>query len=198
MTTNTQPQDNINPETTTSTKKWRYIPLTQGKRAKVSIEDYDYLSQFKWYYKKCYNNPKFGYAARNITLEGHYIHKNGKKKRKQKLELMHRVVLNIHNKPANGIWVDHKNFDTLDNRRENLRVTTPAGNAANNRPTKKNTSGYRGIWHNKCGTWTAVVRINKDYVRVGTFATLIKAIRERNKVKKMLMEKHKDALTVPV
>lgn len=39
------------------------IPLTQGKFAIVDDEDYEYLSQFKWYAEK---HRKTFYAARTI------------------------------------------------------------------------------------------------------------------------------------
>jgi len=68
------------------------------------------------------------YAARNELL------RNGGKKKKAKVSL-HWVVVG---KPLNGFCVDHISGDTLDNRRENLRVVTYQHNQTN---MKKHRSG---------------------------------------------------------
>lgn len=197
MTTNPTTQDNVTAETQTSTPKWKYINLTQGKRVKVSIEDYDYLSQFKWYWKWCSTNPTIGYAARMVTIPGQYYFnkKANRMQPKQRVQLMHRVILNVD--ATDKIkQIDHINHDTLDNRRENLRITTPAGNINNHRKTKRTTSGFRGVSQVKSGKWVVNVQVNKENVRVGGFATPQKAKREYNKIRKQLLEKHKDALTI--
>lgn len=198
MTTNTQSKDNITPETTTSTQKWKYIPLSRGKRVKVSIEDYDELSKYKWYWKACSANPQVGYAARNVTIPGEYYinPKTGKKQSKQKIELMHRRILNVLEVKNRSIQCDHINHDTLDNRRENLRITTAVGNLNNHRKTKRNTSGFRGVSQSPSGKWVAFVQVNRENIRVGTFDTPQKAKREYNRVRKQLLEKHQEALQV--
>jgi hypothetical protein len=61
-----------------------------------------------------------------------------------------------------GEWpsgpLDHINGDRLDNRIANLRIATPAQNAANVARWRGNTSGYRGVvYHRQCGKWQAQI-----------------------------------------
>lgn len=54
-------------------------------------------------------------------------------------------------------YVDHANFDRLDNQRTNLRVTTPLGNSQN--LPAKTARGYRGVsFHRGRGKWQAQVK----------------------------------------
>jgi hypothetical protein len=56
---------------------------------------------------------------------------------------MHREILNA---PA-GVFVDHKDGDGLDNRKENLRIVTSAQNQQNRRKiSRKTTSKYKGVY----------------------------------------------------
>ena len=55
--------------------------------------------------------------------------------------LLHRVIMN----PPDKMQIDHKNKNTLDNRRCNLRVCTNSQNQMNRGKTKANTSGYKGV-----------------------------------------------------
>lgn len=84
---------------------------------------------------------------------------------------MHREIMN----PRNGMVVDHKNHNTLDNRKENLRVCTHAENMRNRNIQKNNTSGFRGLWFDKrCRfrPWTVFIRNGgKKQIRVGNFST---------------------------
>jgi hypothetical protein len=97
----------------------RKLPLTQGKYALVDNHWYALLSKWGWYYND-------GYAA--------HKGENGKH------ILMHRVIVNA----PKGLFVDHINGDTLDNRRENLRLSNHSTNAMNMRK-HKGVSRYKGV-----------------------------------------------------
>ena len=77
----------------------REIPLTKGRVALVDVDDFEWLSRFRWVV-----NPQ-GYA---ITKTAPYLR-------------MHRLIMGL---PRGE--VDHKNRDRLDNRKENLRRATLA------------------------------------------------------------------------
>jgi hypothetical protein len=116
------------------------IPLTGkrgvGKFAIVDDDVFEKLGHLKWY----------------LTPDG-YARNDGRRVRLS----LHREVLSPI--PA-GMWVDHANRDTLDNRRANLRVCTPGQNHVNQvyRPNK---SGYRGVsWHSGNGLWMTRVKLN--------------------------------------
>jgi hypothetical protein len=55
--------------------------------------------------------------------------------------------------------VDHINGNSLDNRRDNLRLVTPQQNAMNRGPQINNTSGYKGVsWNKRSKKWQVSVR----------------------------------------
>jgi hypothetical protein len=56
---------------------------------------------------------------------------------------IHRVVMN---NPAKGMDVDHINGDTLNNRKENLRVCTRSQNAQNKEVRADSSTGMKGVY----------------------------------------------------
>jgi hypothetical protein len=105
------------------------IPLTQGRVAIVDDEDYDRLSQFKWYADV---NPSTGRfrALRKVTNN------------KTRIKIwMHREILGL----LPGIQVDHRNLDSLDNRKENLRPATNQENSWNRSLRRDSFTGYKGV-----------------------------------------------------
>lgn len=147
------------------------IPLTRGLFAKVDDEDYDALAKFKWYSQRKGN--KF-YAARNSH--------GGRKRPSPRILYMHRIIMGS----PDGLEVDHKNLDTLNNQKSNLRICTHAQNSQN-RPVKKNNKiGIKGVfWH--INKWQVKIQVNKKEYNVGRFSSLKEAKRA---YKKKAMELH--------
>ena len=114
------------------------IGLTQGLFALVDDEDFDWLNKYKW--AADVRSDKQKYALRRD--------KQGKTIR------MHRDIMSV----ADGLVVDHINYNGLDNQRHNLRVCTVQQNSANSRPRSRNTTGYKGL--------TFVDKNKKWYVRM--------------------------------
>ena len=104
----------------------------------VSDEDYDYVSKQKWYVFKTKN---FIYIMR---MEYTPI-----EKRKQKMIFMHREIAGVLGNPKKSVIVDHKNRNTLDNTRENLRICTESQNQMNKCAKIKGRSKYLGVWYNR-------------------------------------------------
>jgi hypothetical protein len=77
--------------------------------------------------------------------------------------VLHRFLLDA---PA-VLYVDHVNGDTLDNRRQNLRLVTPSDNHANQRAFGV-TSRYRGVTYH-AGKWLARVRARGRELYLGRF-----------------------------
>ena len=125
----------------------KLILLTQGKSAQVDDEDFEWLSQWKWYYDE-------GYAVRNSS-GGHG---------RRSLIQMHRVICN----PPDKKEVDHIDRCSINNQRSNLRVCTKTENAWNTGSQKNNTSGYKGVCWNK-GRWQASIRVNGSRIHLGRF-----------------------------
>jgi len=91
-----------------------------GRATLVDDEDFDRLSQYKWYLKV---DKGMEYVASTVGAVK-----------------MHRIIMG---QPA-GMVVDHINHDTLDNRKCNLRVCTRAENSQNGK-ARHNRSGYKGV-----------------------------------------------------
>lgn len=101
------------------------IALTQGQITIIDDSDYEIVMQHKWHamYKphgRCF------YAAGYPF--GGTIHTR-----------LHNFLMN----PPQGLYVDHINRNTLDNRRENLRIVTHAENCMNRK--RPNQTGIPGL-----------------------------------------------------
>ncbi len=83
--------------------------------------------------------------------------------------LLHRHVIGA----ARGEVIDHINGNKLDNRRENLRRTTPQGNAQNLQGAQKNNKlGLRGVWQcPKTKKYRAAATVDGRKRYAGYFAT---------------------------
>lgn len=128
------------------------IPLTRGAATLVDDQDYPQLAARRWF---CTSS---GYAARvNIT--------SGKKQ----TVYMHRLIMNA---PAH-LQVDHINGDTLDNRRQNLRLVTPQQNRMNGKSTT-GSSPYKGV--SRYGkSWQARICANNKLYHLGYHDTPLTA-----------------------
>ena len=139
--------------------EYKLIPLTQGKFALVDACDYDFLMQWKWKYNPSHPHSKSGYAMRNKNLgiiDG---------KRKWQVFRMHRVLMN----PSVNMQVDHINGDSLDNRRENLRICNNRNNSYIQTKTNNTSSIYKGVsWKKQNNKWQAAIRSEKT-IYLGLF-----------------------------
>jgi len=81
--------------------------------------------------------------------------------------LLHRYLMNA---PECKV-VDHINHNTLDNRKENLRLCTISQNCMNSmKHYKSKTSPYKGVVFEN-NKYYAQIRFNKNYKRIGTYET---------------------------
>lgn len=87
----------------------------------------------------------------------------------RKAVLLHRLITDA----PDGFDVDHINRDSLDNRRQNLRVVTRQRNILNTRGVYvNNTSGYRGVsWIKSKRRWRAEIRKDRRRYFLGTFSS---------------------------
>lgn len=126
------------------------IKLTRGKAALVADEDVGWLNQWKWYATVSKNNFT---AVRWV----------GKTDNRHKAH-MHRQIMNA----SEGEEIDHINHNTLDNRRENLRLCTHQQNSMNRRKRTGLSSIYKGVcWHKQHKKWLARIKINNKQFCLG-------------------------------
>jgi hypothetical protein len=106
-------------------------------------------------------------------------------------EKMHAVV-------SGEKGVDHINGNGLDNRRENLRSATHAQNCQNHPLSRRNTSGYRGVWFSKIrGKWIAEIRLNDVKTVLGEFGTAAEAGAVARSARERLMPFTNEARCAP-
>jgi len=129
-------------------QSYRLIPLTQGQNAVVDSADYNWLDQWNWssHWNKC---TRSFYAIRFTRKEG--------------CVRMSRQILGFPQE-----FVDHKNGNTLDNRRDNLRKSSCSGNSANSGKRKINTSGYKGVFR-YYRKWRAQICCQYKIIYLGLF-----------------------------
>lgn len=132
----------------------RYISLTKNQVAIVDANDFEELSQFKWFALPG-NKPEEFYAARMKPSDN------------SKFIFMHREILGVTNPE---IYVDHENHNTLDNRRKNIRIATKSQNQYNRSKQANNTSGFKGVsfWQ---GKWHAQIGHKNQLIHIGAFNT---------------------------
>jgi len=80
--------------------------------------------------------------------------------------LMHRVIMDC----PEGKEVDHKDFNTLNNQRSNLRVCSTSQNCQNRRKSAVNTSGYKGVVLDKrYNKWVTRIKKDRKMIYLGSF-----------------------------
>lgn len=126
------------------------IELTKDQYALVDDADFAKLSRRSWYAAVC--GDKFYAAAR---IDGSIVY-------------MHRFLMH----PESGQYVDHIDGQTLNNRRDNLRICSQSENLANTKLSSANKSGFKGVYFSKPrGKWIAQRRIDRRTVNLGGFDT---------------------------
>lgn len=134
-------------------KSYRLIPLTRNQIAIVDFRDFERLSQWNWVAR--YDKDTRSFYACRTTYQPI-----------KKTIQMHREILGC----KCGEYTDHKNHDTLDNRRENLRKVTAAQNSANASKHIATSSGYKGVSLHK-DRWIARIWVQGRNKHLGCFSS---------------------------
>lgn len=143
------------------------IPLGEsGEFAVVDDEDYHLVADYKWTLMHIRANGK-KYAQANA----------GKVNGKRKVLLMHRVVMGVDDPK---VFVDHRDFNGLNNRRTNLREATRKQNDQNKKRYSNNTSGYIGV-SAKNGKHVASIRHERKTIYIGYFDCPMVAAKARDR-----------------
>ena len=128
------------------------IPLTQGKFALIDTTDWRLIAGTSWYARR--GNPR--------TDVFYAVPTKGKKR-----QPMHELLLGRK-------WVDHRNGNGLDNRRQNLRPVTHAQNQVN-RGANRGHDTFKGVQRMKNGTYRAVLGRKGGNLHLGMFTDEVQA-----------------------
>ena len=136
----------------------KQVQLTKGYVTLVDDQDFDFLSQFKWcagikhgscYARRRQNGPQALYRSQQ----------------------MHRLIMGVTDPKEK---IDHRDGNTLNNQRSNLRICTHAQNLANRGVDKRSRSGYKGV--SPLGKkWRAYIVLNYKQKVLGRFDCPIEA-----------------------
>lgn len=138
---------------------YRFIPLTKKQNAIVDAADFAYLSQWNWR------------AQWNTFTESFYAVRHEHPKN---TVLMHRVILGCEPEEEG----DHKDRNSLDNRRNNLRKCSKSQNMQNRGPQYNNSSGFKGVtWNKAIAKWHSRIMVAKHSIHLGFFQDVIEAAR---------------------
>ena len=124
------------------------VRLSRGMFALVDDSDAERVLAHKWSVFVAQNGTP--YAVRVVAKKSVYLH---------------RWLMGA----GQGQKVDHRSGDTLDCRRENMRLCTQAENNRNRRPCGIRT--LKGIRARPNGRWIAVIGANGGTIHLGTFDT---------------------------
>jgi hypothetical protein len=142
----------------------KQIPLNKGKRgfALVSESDFARVSQHNW------QLDGNGYVVTKM-----FVTLPDGTRELQKV-LLHRFILNA----PDQLEVDHRDWDKLNNQRDNLRLATKAQNNANRGPQRNKSCPYKGVfYHKRDMVWRASIIVDGKNRHLGTFRCPKKAAR---------------------
>lgn len=133
------------------------IILTRGKVALIDPID-EHLSVYNWYASEA--RPGKFYAVRQFKKG------NGK----FSTTYLHHSIMGF---PLKGKQIDHINGDTLDNRRENLRIVSVRENASNK---EANRNGKIIGVHKQKNRWRAIIWKGGKNHFIGSFLSSSEAL----------------------
>jgi hypothetical protein len=132
---------------------YRRIYLGEGEWTILDAEDYYRFREFRW----CASGNGTSYYAVRNARTGPF---------RTKVVSLHREIMN----PPDGLLVDHRDRNSLDNRRANLRIATQSQNMQNRRKRANTSSRFIGVYCDKlCSRWKAAIRYKKKIIYLGRF-----------------------------
>lgn len=135
-------------------EKVAYIGLTLGKITIVDLDEYPKLIQVLWQ-AHCEKRTGTFYAVGEIDGER---------------TSMHRFLLGL--KKGEPLIGEHKNGNSLDNRRSNLRRATQQKNTFNRKLNKNSSSGFKGVKRDaRRNKWHARIQAGMKRRSLGYFDT---------------------------
>jgi hypothetical protein len=147
------------------------IKLTKGYVALVDDEDFERVSQFKWYPKVEHKEGviKRIYANRSVQEKiGAWTS-----------QAMHTFIVGLGRR-GKEIGIDHKDHNGLNNQRYNLRVATKTQNMRNMTKRAASSSDFKGVEFTKrkillAHPWRARITVAHNKIHLGYFSCPLEA-----------------------
>lgn len=115
------------------------------------------------------------------STKSFYAKYNCKNNEKQTARELHRLLMNFPE-----CRIDHKDHDTLNNRRCNLRPSTVSQNGGNS-ISRTGSSRFKGVfWDKKSNKWQAKIQIDRQGIYLGLFKDEIQAAKTYDWVAEIL------------
>jgi len=146
------------------------VPLSKGRAfALVDREDWIKHQLWRWCWSLLQHGAGYAFRAEYIGR------KNGKPR--YRWVQMHSMILEVQD----GMEVDHRSRDSLDNRKANLRPATRGQNVQNQGLPTANTTGFKGVcFAKRRGDYAAYIDAGGARKHLGYFATIEQAAAARN------------------
>lgn len=135
------------------------ITLNNGGSTLIDDADLAAVLEWRWYRKKeGKTNVYYAYRVERPRIK------------------LHRFLLNA----PEGIKVDHRDGNGLNNQRSNLRFCDDSQNCQNHAIQKNNTSGVTGVcWYKKDRLWVSKINCRRRTYFLGSFKNKSDAISAR-------------------
>jgi hypothetical protein len=134
----------------------KQIPVGEGLYAYVDAADFDWLNQWTWHLCN-------GYAMRREKGKAIFLH--------------HEIM-----RAPQGMVIDHRNRNKLDDTRANLHACTRRENALNRSKKRGSSSRFWGVGYRKTvGRWYAELPCERSPIFLGYFAEEIEAARAHDR-----------------
>ncbi len=136
-------------------------------------DDFDRIGKLgrtnKWCVRACKNRHGLYYFQKRLS--------------DQKLIELHRFIVNA----PKGMVVDHINGDTLDNRKDNLRICSNGSNIRKGKIRTNNKSGYPGVskaLDQRVNPYVATIKVNYKIINLGSYKTFKAAVEARQEAER--------------
>lgn len=135
-----------------------FVACTKGYTTMFSPEDLAIVSENDW----------STLAPGRKGSKRRYAHRRAWTKDE---DYLHRAIM----KSPKGMQVDHRDGNTMNNRRGNLRECTNAQNQMSKRDTGRAPGKYRGVYRAESGGWFASICKDQAQQYLGTYSTDVDA-----------------------
>jgi len=127
----------------------------------IDLDDIDKCNSYTWSMLKSVSGKNKEYMAYYAT--------------NYEIGLLHRFIMEA----SKDIIIDHKDGNTLDDRKFNLRECTSSENSMNQKK-RKSESGITGVlWNKKTKSWMAYMKIHNKFKNLGYYHDKDEAIKSR-------------------